>query len=134
VKFTPTDGRIMIRARSAGDQVHLFIEDSGIGIPKDALSKLGAPFAQVETNLTRSYKGSGLGLAIARSMAELHGGALRIRSEEGLGTIVLVRLPRPTPERLAALVADETSQQTVAALREAAGASLRPAPRQPAVV
>ncbi|GJE43659.1 PAS domain-containing sensor histidine kinase [Methylobacterium soli] len=134
VKFTPAEGRIMIRARSAGDQVHLFIEDSGIGIPKDALSKLGAPFAQVETNLTRSYKGSGLGLAIARAMAELHGGALRIRSEEGLGTIVLVRLPRPTAERLAALAADETSQQTVAALREAAGASLRPAPRQPAAV
>ncbi|KAB1070990.1 PAS domain-containing sensor histidine kinase [Methylobacterium planeticum] len=134
VKFTPTDGRVMIRARSAGDQLHLFIEDSGIGIPKDALPKLGAPFAQVETNLTRCYKGSGLGLAIARSMAELHGGALRIRSEEGLGTVVLVRLPKPTADRLAELAVDEASQQTVAALREAAGASLRAASLQPAVV
>ncbi|WP_336487807.1 PAS domain-containing sensor histidine kinase [Methylobacterium nigriterrae] len=134
VKFTQADGRVMVRARAAGDQIHLFIEDSGIGIPKSALAKLGAPFAQVETNLTRSHKGSGLGLAIARSMAELHGGSLRIRSEEGLGTIVLVRLPTPTPERLAAIVAEEGSQQTVAALREAAGASLRAAPLQPAVV
>ena len=72
-----------------------FVEDSGIGIPKAALPKLGYPFEQVETNFARSYKGSGLGLAIARSLAELHGGGLRIRSEEGTGTIVLVRLPRP---------------------------------------
>jgi two-component system cell cycle sensor histidine kinase PleC len=39
--------------------------------------------------------GSGLGLAIARSLAELHGGSLRIRSAEGAGTIVMVRLPLP---------------------------------------
>ncbi|MDR7040118.1 two-component system cell cycle sensor histidine kinase PleC [Methylobacterium sp. BE186] len=134
VKFTPAEGRLMVRARSSGDHVHLYIEDSGIGIPKAALPKLGAPFAQVETNLTRSHNGSGLGLAIARSMAELHGGSLRIRSEEGLGTVVLVRLPAPTQERLRALAAEEASQQTVAALREASGASLRPSPVQPAVV
>ncbi|AWN41269.1 PAS domain-containing sensor histidine kinase [Methylobacterium durans] len=134
VKFTPSEGRLMVRARPSGDHVNLYIEDSGIGIPKAALPKLGAPFAQVETNLTRSHNGSGLGLAIARSMAELHGGSLRIRSEEGLGTIVLVRLPAPTPERLRALAAEEASQQTVAALREASGASLRPSPVHQAVV
>jgi two-component system cell cycle sensor histidine kinase PleC len=124
VKFTPGQGRIVVRARAAGEHVHVFIEDSGIGIPKAALRRLGKPFQQVETNLTRSYKGSGLGLAIARSMAELHGGGLRIRSEEGLGTIVLVRLPIPTPERLRD-VAFETTQETVASLRDAAGASPR---------
>lgn len=93
VKFTPRDGRVQVRVRSCGDHVHIFIEDSGIGIPKTALGKLGRPFEQVENNLTRSYKGSGLGLAIARSTAELHGGGLRIRSDEGYGTIVLIRLP-----------------------------------------
>ena len=134
VKFTPAQGRIMVRGRPSGDHVHIYIEDSGIGIPKAALPKLGAPFAQVETNLTRSHNGSGLGLAIARSMAELHGGALRIRSEEGLGTVVLVRLPAPTPDRLRAVAAEDSSQQTVAALREASGASLRPSPVHPAVV
>ncbi|MEE7456749.1 PAS domain-containing sensor histidine kinase [Methylorubrum populi] len=104
VKFTPEGGRVSLRGRCCNGFVHLFIGDTGIGIPKAAVSKLGRPFEQVETNLTRSYKGSGLGLAIARSNAELHGGSIRIRSEEGIGTLVLVRLPMPTPERLAEAV------------------------------
>ncbi|NEU11855.1 PAS domain-containing protein [Methylobacterium sp. BTF04] len=135
VKFTPSggDGRIIVKARPAGDTVHIYVEDTGIGIPKSALRRLGAPFQQVETNLTRSHKGSGLGLAIARSMAELHGGALRIRSQEGLGTIVLVRLPVPTPERLRD-VAAETTQDTVASLREAVGATARRLELEPAPV
>ncbi|WP_430910928.1 PAS domain-containing sensor histidine kinase [Methylobacterium sp. sgz302541] len=123
VKFTPSGGRITVRARSAGDNIHLFVEDTGIGIPASALPGLGLPFTQVENNLTRSHKGSGLGLAIARSTAELHGGALRLRSQEGVGTIALVRLPAATRERVEALAA-EASRQTVAEIRVAAGASL----------
>ena len=125
VKFTPPGGRVAIRARTAGENVHLFIEDTGIGIPKSALARLGRPFTQVENNLTRRHKGSGLGLAIARSTAELHGGGLRLRSTEGVGTIVLVRLPAATPAALQALAA-ETARQTVATLRAAVGASPRP--------
>jgi len=133
VKFTPEgDGRIVVKARPMGNAVNLFIEDTGIGIPKAALRRLGAPFQQVETNLTRTYKGSGLGLAIARSMAELHGGSLRLRSQEGLGTIVFVRLPAPTAERLRD-VAFEASQETVASLREAAGATPRQGWMEPTV-
>ena len=98
VKFTPEGGRVGLRGRACGGFVNLFVTDTGIGIPKSAIAKLGRPFEQVETNMTRTYKGSGLGLAIARSTAELHGGSLRIRSEEGQGTIVLVRLPGPRPD------------------------------------
>ncbi len=93
VKFTPDGGRITIRARSAGGCVSIAIADSGIGIPRDALAKLGRPFEQVESQLTKSHQGSGLGLAIARSLTELHGGTMRIRSLLGRGTIVLLRLP-----------------------------------------
>ena len=53
------------------------IEDNGIGIPKDALHKLGRPFEQVESQLTKRHQGSGLGLAIAKSLTELHGGRMR---------------------------------------------------------
>ena len=120
VKFTPEGGRVALRGRSCNGFAHLFIGDTGIGIPKAAISKLGRPFEQVETNLTRSYKGSGLGLAIARSTAELHGGSLRIRSEEGVGTLVLVRLPMPTPARLAEIARD-TERDTLAAISELAG-------------
>ena len=100
MKFTPAGGRIAVRVRrAAGASTHLFVEDSGIGIPRADLARLGRPFTQVETQMTRSHKGSGLGLAITRSMVELHGGSLRIRSEETVGTIVLVRLPAPAPEQ-----------------------------------
>lgn len=93
VKFTLENGHIGIRARRIGNAVTLTIEDNGIGIPKEALKKLGQPFEQVQNQFTKSHKGSGLGLAITRSLAELHGGAMRIRSQEGRGTIVSIRLP-----------------------------------------
>ena len=47
----------------------------------------------MESQLTKSHQGSGLGLAIAKSLIELHGGTMRIRSTLGKGTMVLLRLP-----------------------------------------
>ena len=93
VKFTPAGGRVTIRTRAVGDAMNLYIEDTGIGISKDSIEKLGRPFEQVENQFSKSHKGSGLGLAIARSLAELHGGSMRIRSTVGVGTVVLIRLP-----------------------------------------
>jgi two-component system, cell cycle sensor histidine kinase PleC len=93
VKFTPDGGAVTVRGRVRGGMVTIAIEDNGIGIPKDAVGKLGRPFEQVESQLTKRHQGSGLGLAIAKSLAELHGGAMRIRSVLGAGTTVVVRLP-----------------------------------------
>ncbi len=93
VKFTPEGGRIAVRTRHVPGAINVFIEDTGIGIPKDKIDRVGRPFEQVEGDLVRSYKGSGLGLAIARSLAELHGGSLRLRSAMGAGTVVMVHLP-----------------------------------------
>jgi two-component system cell cycle sensor histidine kinase PleC len=93
VKFTPDDGRITVRGRVSRGAVVIGIQDSGIGIAREALQKLGRPFEQVESQLTKTHHGSGLGLAIAKSLIELHGGAMRIRSTLGAGTTVVVRLP-----------------------------------------
>jgi len=93
VKFTPENGRIRVRGRMAGNSVVIAIRDNGIGIARDALARLGRPFEQVESQLTKSHHGSGLGLAIAKSLIELHTGRMRIRSTLGVGTIVVVRLP-----------------------------------------
>ncbi|MGL5361259.1 MAG: PAS domain-containing sensor histidine kinase [Bosea sp. (in: a-proteobacteria)] len=98
VKFTPDRGQIAIRVKPAVHAVNIYVEDNGIGIPKAAMSKIGKPFEKVEGELTRTYKGSGLGLAIARSLVELHGGSLRIRSTVGEGTIVMVHLPLQHPK------------------------------------
>jgi two-component system cell cycle sensor histidine kinase PleC len=93
VKFTPGGGQVIVRGRTTDEHVTLSIADSGIGIARDALTRLGRPFEQVESQLTKSHQGSGLGLAIAKSLVELHGGSMRIRSRLGQGTLVVVRLP-----------------------------------------
>jgi two-component system cell cycle sensor histidine kinase PleC len=93
VKFTPDGGRIMMRGRQTDGCAVISIMDTGIGIARDALAKLGRPFEQVESQHTKTHQGSGLGLAIAKSLVELHGGTMRIRSILGRGTIVIVRLP-----------------------------------------
>ena len=93
VKFTSEGGRISVRARAMRGAVTIAIADTGIGISRDALARLGRPFEQVESQLTKSQQGSGLGLAIAKSLTELHNGTMRIRSKLGSGTIVLLRLP-----------------------------------------
>lgn len=99
VKFTGQGGHISLRARNTSGALVLTIEDNGCGIPKQALRKLGRPFEQVQNQFSKNHTGSGLGLAISRSLAELHGGALKIRSTEGAGTIVSVRIPLKKPAR-----------------------------------
>ena len=94
VKFTPDGGRVEVRSRVLSDSIMLLIADTGIGIAPQSLARLGRPFEQVESQLTKTYHGSGLGLAIARSLTNLHGGSMRLRSKLGAGTVVCVTLPR----------------------------------------
>jgi two-component system cell cycle sensor histidine kinase PleC len=98
VKFTGAGGHVVVRGRRAGGCIAIAISDSGIGIPQDALRRLGRPFEQVESQLTKVHHGSGLGLAIAKSLIALHGGRMHIRSIPGRGTTVLVRLPVAGPQ------------------------------------
>ena len=93
VKFTNDGGRIAVRTRRTEDAVMLVIADTGIGIPKSALSKIGQPFEQVQSQYAKSKGGSGLGLAISRSLTALHHGRMRIRSREGIGTVIAIRIP-----------------------------------------
>ncbi|HTG06215.1 MAG TPA: ATP-binding protein [Bradyrhizobium sp.] len=94
VKFTPDGGKVTVRSRLLRDSIVLMIADTGIGIAPHSLARLGRPFEQVESQLTKTYHGSGLGLAIARSLTHLHGGTMRLRSRLGTGTVVCVSLPR----------------------------------------
>ncbi|MCX7900620.1 MAG: ATP-binding protein [Methylocystis sp.] len=73
--------------------MHIFFEDAGRGIDQRAIPHLGRPFEQCADLMENGMRGSGLGLAIARALVNLHGGALRFRSQLGVGTIVLMRLP-----------------------------------------
>jgi two-component system cell cycle sensor histidine kinase PleC len=93
LKFTPSGGGVRVKARRALRSVCIYVEDTGCGIDGNAVAKLGRPFEQPTTVMENGFKGSGLGLAIARSLVALHGGALRIRSHVGVGTIAMLSIP-----------------------------------------
>jgi two-component system cell cycle sensor histidine kinase PleC len=94
VKFTPEGGRIELRTHVHEGALIISVADTGIGIPPEAMRKIGQPFEQVQSQYARSQGGSGLGLAISRSLVHLHGGTMKIRSCPGKGTVVSVILPR----------------------------------------
>jgi signal transduction histidine kinase/CheY-like chemotaxis protein len=81
VKFTAPGGLVRIFGGTRGDQVWVSVEDTGVGIPEDELTRIWDPFYQVESPLQRRHGGSGLGLTIVRRLVELHGGVVRAESE-----------------------------------------------------
>ena len=93
VKFTNDGGRIAVRTRKVEDAVMLTIADTGIGIPKSALSKIGQPFEQVQSQYAKSKGGSGLGLAISRSLTTLHGGAHAHPLPRRRRHVISIRIP-----------------------------------------
>jgi len=130
VKFTPDGGRIVVRGRVVNDKVTLTIADTGIGIAKQALSRLGRPFEQVESQLTKSYQGSGLGLAIAKSLANLHGGSMKLKSRLDVGTVVYVVMPSfPCVPVTSIYAANAEPASTSRKVRERQSESLSDAPR-----
>jgi cell cycle sensor histidine kinase DivJ len=96
VKFTPPGGAVTVRACLADDSargVTIAVSDTGTGISRADLARLGKPFEQVETAEVRAKEGTGLGLALVKSLAAMHGGEAMLESALGEGTTVTVRLP-----------------------------------------
>ncbi len=73
-------------------QLAIFVQDSGIGIPQDKLQKIFDSFTQGDASTTRKYGGTGLGLTIAKNLAELMGGTLAVASRPGAGSTFVLRL------------------------------------------
>ncbi|MFW6313146.1 MAG: ATP-binding protein, partial [Spirochaetota bacterium] len=96
LKFTHEGGvTIDIADRSndeSGPAVLVTLTDTGIGIPASQLPTIFEKFSQGKTSITQTYGGSGLGLSIVRSLVDLMGGSIRIRSIEGVGTTVSITL------------------------------------------
>jgi len=91
IKFT-VEGYVILRVtadREVGDdsvELCFSVEDSGIGIARERLPQLFAPFAQADTSITRRFGGSGLGLTISRQLVNLMGGSLSAESHFGVGS------------------------------------------------
>ncbi|WP_218313191.1 chemotaxis protein CheB [Alteromonas antoniana] len=93
-KFTPDNGRIVVRLLSSKDTFSIQVEDSGIGLDMQFKDKVFEPFQQIKENTTRQNNGLGIGLSLVKQIAELHDGTVAIDSEGlGYGTTVTVTLP-----------------------------------------
>lgn len=107
VKFTETGGvrlrLLRLGERDGGQDLRFEVEDTGIGVPAEALARLFAPFSQAEHSTTRRHGGTGLGLAISRRLADLMGGEVAMRSEPGQGSLLALslHLPLADPAELA---------------------------------
>jgi PAS domain S-box-containing protein len=94
VKFTPKGGRIQVVLERVNSHVEICIEDSGIGISSEFLPYVFDRFRQGDPSTSRRYGGLGLGLSIVKSLVELHGGSVRVKSRgENLGSTFIVALP-----------------------------------------
>jgi PAS domain S-box-containing protein len=107
VKFTPPGGRVEVSLRATGTHVLLAVQDSGPGIPEEAVPHVFERFQQADASSTRRHGGLGLGLAIVRHLVELHGGTVEAANAPGGGARFEVRLP--TGVRQAPAVAVETA-------------------------
>jgi signal transduction histidine kinase len=111
LKFSDPETHVTVRATLDPDgRPRLSVSDRGIGIERGEIDKVLQPFGQVESAHARRYQGTGLGLTIARSLAQLHGGALEIDSTPGEGTTIALILPAaralpPTPAAAAGTAA-----------------------------
>jgi signal transduction histidine kinase len=98
IKFTAPGGAVRVDVSKAADGgIEMAIIDDGIGMTEDEVIRALEPFGQVDNTLSRRHDGTGLGLPLAKRMVEIHGGTLRIDSERGRGTRIILTLP---PERM----------------------------------
>ena len=93
VKYTPPSGTISIRLDRDGDGVVWRVQDSGIGIPKEAQRRLFEKFFRADNAVTLDTEGTGLGLYLVRLIVERHGGRVWCDSEEGAGSTFAFSLP-----------------------------------------
>ncbi|MEA2014629.1 MAG: ATP-binding protein [Thermodesulfobacteriota bacterium] len=94
VKFTPDTGKILIKTLDGKDgNVYVKISDTGIGIPKSEIPRLGERFYRVDKARSRELGGTGLGLSIVKHLMTAHGGRIEIESQLGKGTTVSLMFP-----------------------------------------
>ncbi len=87
IEATPPGGAVVVEVRQAGEDVELAVRDTGRGMARETLARVGTPF------FTTRQHGSGLGVVLARSVLAEHGGSLRYESAPGKGTTAVARLP-----------------------------------------
>jgi signal transduction histidine kinase len=104
VKYNRPNGTVMLRAEASEKEVVMYVQDTGVGIPDEAVPHLFEKFYRVREHESRAA-GTGLGLSICKQIVHGHGGRIEVKSKLGVGTIFSIHLPRSsrtTPRRDAA--------------------------------
>jgi len=100
IKFTPDNGRIIIKADNVGKMVKISIIDNGIGIKEEDLGKIFDNFVQIDQSNSRSFGGTGLGLAIVRDLMKHMGGSIDVESEYDKGSTFSIFIPQEEPIKI----------------------------------
>lgn len=107
IKFTE-EGQVTLGAMIFSEKhAHLFVEDTGIGIPEDKFDLIFEQFRQVDSRDNRKFQGTGMGLAISKQLIELHGGEVWVESTEGKGTTFNFTIPFADIENIETSVDEE---------------------------
>ena len=101
ITYTPEGGKVSVTVSIKADTIETIIQDTGEGIPKEAMPRLFTKFFRVSGSLEQGSKGSGLGLYITRSIVELHHGKISAESTLGKGTSFTFTIPIATEEQKA---------------------------------
>jgi len=97
IKFTNEGGNVSFQIAQEGvSGIRLIVRDTGIGLSKDSTDKVFERFFQINNNVDILNQGSGIGLSIAQEFVKLHGGTIKVESEEGVGSAFIISLPLPS--------------------------------------
>jgi signal transduction histidine kinase/CheY-like chemotaxis protein len=99
IRFTPRNGKVQVLLERVNSHIEICIADTGVGISADFLPFVFDRFRQADGSSTRRHGGLGLGLAISKSLVELHGGTIGVKSEEGSGATFTIHLPVTVVQR-----------------------------------
>lgn len=97
IKYCQTEPNIQLKAWESEEGIHISVQDNGIGIPPDQLSRVFNKFYRVPTGNVHRVKGFGLGLYYVKNICDAHGWLLRISSQPEQGTQVKITIPRLRP-------------------------------------
>ncbi|NLA13557.1 MAG: HAMP domain-containing histidine kinase [Tissierellia bacterium] len=89
-KYTNENGTVSVSLEQIKNQIRITVKDTGIGIPKEDLKHIFERFYRSDLSRNRQTGGTGIGLTITKALVEAHGGTIKIDSEVGKGTNVIV--------------------------------------------
>lgn len=93
INYTPENGHVTVKLMSDKNEIVISINDTGIGIPEEAIPKIFDRFYRVDPARARTTGGSGLGLSIVKQIVMLHNGSINVESTVNVGTTVFIHLP-----------------------------------------